>query len=259
MQTGIANQRFPLKSAAGENVHGIPGACATHNFTDLVRGPWNSILRSQSHYIPGINHTVRICCVYCGLSQVDFTHILQGCFTGTGGHHTMAPVPVKRPWRIWENKANGSTQSWLHDNKKTKHKYVCITRGVYCSWFGGVVGPAPLCNVDRRIIILSFQSKHYKIDFMEMSHAQSNISIFSILHPPIFCRLYSVLFNPNFPTWLLLIWSSTGPNISEACQKSILVLTWILSRHVLLAIHGLEHSNILSRKISRHIDVISSF
>ena len=40
MHAGIANQRFPLKSAAGENVPGIPGACATCNFTYLVRGPW---------------------------------------------------------------------------------------------------------------------------------------------------------------------------------------------------------------------------
>ena len=40
MHAGIANLRFPLKSAAGENVPGIPGACATCNFTYLVRGPW---------------------------------------------------------------------------------------------------------------------------------------------------------------------------------------------------------------------------
>ena len=39
MHAGIANYRFPLKSAAGENVPGIPGACATCNFTYLVRGP----------------------------------------------------------------------------------------------------------------------------------------------------------------------------------------------------------------------------
>ena len=39
MHAGIANYRFPLKSAAGEYVPGIPGACATCNFTYLVRGP----------------------------------------------------------------------------------------------------------------------------------------------------------------------------------------------------------------------------
>ena len=39
MHAGIANYQFPLKSAAGENVPGIPGACVTCNFTYLVRGP----------------------------------------------------------------------------------------------------------------------------------------------------------------------------------------------------------------------------
>ena len=40
MHAGIANYQFPLKSAAGETVPGIPGACATRNFTYLVRGPY---------------------------------------------------------------------------------------------------------------------------------------------------------------------------------------------------------------------------
>ena len=39
MHAGISDYRFPLKSAAGGNVPGIPGACATCNFTYLVRGP----------------------------------------------------------------------------------------------------------------------------------------------------------------------------------------------------------------------------
>ena len=39
MHARIANSRFLLNSAAGENVPGIPGACATRNFTYLVRGP----------------------------------------------------------------------------------------------------------------------------------------------------------------------------------------------------------------------------
>ena len=39
MHAGIANLRFPFQLAAGENVPGIPGACATCNFMYLVRGP----------------------------------------------------------------------------------------------------------------------------------------------------------------------------------------------------------------------------
>ena len=43
MHVGIVNWRFPLRSAAGENVPGIPGACATCNLTYLVRGPCNNM------------------------------------------------------------------------------------------------------------------------------------------------------------------------------------------------------------------------
>ena len=39
MHVGIVNKPFLLKSAVGENVPGIPGACATCNFKYLVRGP----------------------------------------------------------------------------------------------------------------------------------------------------------------------------------------------------------------------------
>ena len=41
MHAGMANSRFPLNSTVGENVPGIPGACATRDFTYLVRGPWH--------------------------------------------------------------------------------------------------------------------------------------------------------------------------------------------------------------------------
>ena len=53
MHAGIANWRFPFKSAAGENVPGIPGACATRNFAYLARGPWT---RNHIHYKVGWNY-----------------------------------------------------------------------------------------------------------------------------------------------------------------------------------------------------------
>ena len=40
MHAGIANKQFLLKLVARENVPGIPGTCASRNFTYLVRGPW---------------------------------------------------------------------------------------------------------------------------------------------------------------------------------------------------------------------------
>ena len=50
-----------LTRRGGQNVPGIPGACATRNFMYLVRGPWR--------YIPG-----------CTLVQV------MGCYLRTTGH-----------------------------------------------------------------------------------------------------------------------------------------------------------------------------
>ena len=52
MHAGIANSLFPLTSTAGENLPGIPGACATRNFTYLVRGPchWNNLDDSQEYF-----------------------------------------------------------------------------------------------------------------------------------------------------------------------------------------------------------------
>ena len=47
MHAGIVNSRSPLNSATGENVPGIPGACAPHNFTYLVRGPCRSETRGS--------------------------------------------------------------------------------------------------------------------------------------------------------------------------------------------------------------------
>ena len=52
MHAGIANYRFPLKSAAGEC---IPGACATCNFTYLVRGPCRSLQRFSWDMLIQIN------------------------------------------------------------------------------------------------------------------------------------------------------------------------------------------------------------
>ena len=103
---------------------------------------------------------------------------------------------------------------------------------------------------DRHIVMLSFQSKHCKTGCMEMSHSLSKYQ-----HCPV-PNSFHVLFNRKFQTWFIIC---RGPTICEACQKSSLVLTCILSRYLFLAKHGLEHSNILSRKTSRHIDIISLF
>ena len=40
-----------LTRSGGENVPGIPDACATRNFTHLVRGPWSGRVRVEIHFI----------------------------------------------------------------------------------------------------------------------------------------------------------------------------------------------------------------
>ena len=52
----------------------------------------------------------------CCLVPVNFTHILPGCFIGTGenwGNHVIAPMPMKQPWTIW---VDVSCKSLITDN-----------------------------------------------------------------------------------------------------------------------------------------------
>ena len=46
-------------------------------------------------------HKLILQCIVVIRYFTDFTHILQGYFTGTGAR--FAPVPMKQPWRIWVN------------------------------------------------------------------------------------------------------------------------------------------------------------
>ena len=78
MHVGIANLRFPLKSAAGENVPGIPGACATCNFTYLVRGPWSD--RHNPHVTNDI--TINGFAVAMLLTEMRDTYIYKQCKLG---------------------------------------------------------------------------------------------------------------------------------------------------------------------------------
>ena len=49
------------------------------------------------------------------------------------GNHTIAPVPVKQPWRIWVNESHETNKHWYGDSyKATQHKTMCIFYGGYC-------------------------------------------------------------------------------------------------------------------------------
>ena len=61
----------------GENVPGIPGACATHDFTYLIRGPWSNL----SCYEPYVLSTVP---VVFSMNRTRVVYVYKHCL--------MAPV-----------------------------------------------------------------------------------------------------------------------------------------------------------------------
>ena len=46
------------------------------------------------------------------------------------GNHMIAPVPVKKPWKIWVNMSN---QSLGTDNITKNNEIVCMVYGMYCN------------------------------------------------------------------------------------------------------------------------------
>ena len=94
-----------LNRGGEENVPGIPGACATRNFTYLARGPWrhrqvtrylcledmftararwaSALITSSTHGVQLNNHShdSRSAVFCCGLVRVDFTCIVQSYTT----------------------------------------------------------------------------------------------------------------------------------------------------------------------------------
>ena len=54
-----------LTRGGGENVPGIPDACATHNFTYLIRGPWEH-MSHPSHWNPFWDQCVFMCTIFVG-------------------------------------------------------------------------------------------------------------------------------------------------------------------------------------------------
>ena len=66
-----------LTCGDGENVPGIPGACATRNFPYLVRGPCRYLILALSHYI----HNFHLDCLGqgCSNSIANATELPQSC------------------------------------------------------------------------------------------------------------------------------------------------------------------------------------
>ena len=59
-----------LTRGGGENVPGIPGACATRNFTYLQRGPWSSLGTTGSSYLEYMNITLHMFLILLSLLLV---------------------------------------------------------------------------------------------------------------------------------------------------------------------------------------------
>ena len=61
-----------------------------------------------------------------------FTHIVQGCFTGTGaikwGNQMIAPVPVKQPWKIWVKISSSSHNKTQENTHKVLNSWdaICV-------------------------------------------------------------------------------------------------------------------------------------
>ena len=66
-----------LTRSGGENVLGIPGACATRNFMYLARGPWISIYVYIAHGLKLLIHTPTS-------TTIQLEHLWS---QGTGSHH----------------------------------------------------------------------------------------------------------------------------------------------------------------------------
>ena len=90
-----------------------------------------------------------LCCVLLWLGSRHFTPIHQDHIIGTMANHTIAPVPVNQPWRIWANVAYqhtriddiNTTQQSMTDDEKMVHTVfkirseTCRTKAQFCQNF----------------------------------------------------------------------------------------------------------------------------
>ena len=107
MHVGIANPR------CGENVPGIPGACATRNFRYQARGPWNASSESQSFQtLEGDPSFCVMTSLWCALNNIftiyaklRFNNIKYAClWTGVCYTSLMRQnFPGKNPYDLQSN------------------------------------------------------------------------------------------------------------------------------------------------------------
>ena len=113
-----------LTRVGGENVPGIPGACATRNFTYLAWGPWANVPGAVLSNYSVSNH-LRLSCLPNRVfkrrskkaSKLRFTGLCEGNPLVTGGSCCYIPLPllllipiaiVTLAWGTYQKGVNGS-------------------------------------------------------------------------------------------------------------------------------------------------------
>ena len=114
-----------LSHVGGENVPGIPGACATHNFTYVVRGPCT--IRQMHQHKPLLS-----ACSFLLLGSCDWSSAMR---QNLRGEYCITKLPFWNSsytprWFTWRcTKSlmwNGSQRAWLVWSKAKNHGHSCI-------------------------------------------------------------------------------------------------------------------------------------
>ena len=74
----------------------------------------------------------KICCVV--LCCVVGVYIPLGLLHWHWGNHMIAPVPVKQPWRIWENQSYGSIEKYIDTTKHSTTRICAYFMGCTIRW-----------------------------------------------------------------------------------------------------------------------------
>ena len=127
---------------AGGNVPGIPGACATHNFTYLARGPCHNFNRSWnyaclSYHIPLFQvEVITYPCVKFGSGLANLCYHKEACKTGIYRALIHVDNYEIQLWHVWNNEFRSNDIS-NKTNTFGKRRPCCnetVWRGVLI-WF----------------------------------------------------------------------------------------------------------------------------
>ena len=82
---------------------------------------WHQWYLYEPQYIPQIIHNILLCCVLLWFGTDPHP---SGLLHWHWGNHSIAPVPMKQPWKIWANKSYISTMNLLTKQHKISAYFV---------------------------------------------------------------------------------------------------------------------------------------